>query len=190
LDPSQDKTKIEARLQGMVQPGPAIIRRLNDDGTFPNNGKLPLIVYQGILVLPRSDPAAAVEKLFAFTGWSGCWRNGIFGFHHYHSMAHEVLGVYSGSARVQLGGDQGISLTVSCGDVIIIPAGVAHKNLGADHEFSVVGAYPRGQAPDMCYGKAGERPLADHNIAKVALPKMDPGYGDEGLLAKHWGIAG
>ncbi|CAB1078026.1 Cupin domain-containing protein [Olavius algarvensis Delta 1 endosymbiont] len=190
MDSSQDKTEIEARLQGMVQPGPAIIRLLKDDGTFPNNGKLPLIVYQGILVLSGSDPAATAENLFALNGWSGSWRNGIYGFHHYHSMAHEVLGVYSGSAQVQLGGDQGVSLTVNCGDVIIIPAGVAHKNLGADHDFRVVGAYPRGQAPDMCYGKSGERPRADRNIAEVSLPKMDPGYGNAGPLAKHWTVLG
>jgi len=187
LNSSKVMTEIEARLQGMVQTGSAIIRLLRDDGTFPNNGKLPIIVYQGILVLSGSDPAAMAENLFTLNSWSGCWRNGIYSFHHYHSMAHEALGVYSGTARVQLGGDRGVSLTVNCGDVIIIPAGVAHKNLGADHDFRVVGAYPRGQAPDMCYGKAGERPQADQNIARVPLPKMDPGYGNAGPLVEHWG---
>ncbi len=29
-----------------------------------------------------------------------------FEFHHYHSTAHEVLVVYSGSAKVQLGGER------------------------------------------------------------------------------------
>jgi uncharacterized protein YjlB len=178
------------RLRGMVQSGPAITRLLQDDGNFPNNSKLPLLVYQGILELPRSNPAAVVEKLFERNGWGGCWRNGIYGFHHYHSTAHEVLGVYGGSAQVQMGGDQGISLTVACGDVIIIPAGVAHKNLGADSDFRVVGAYPRSQGPDMCSGKAGERPRADMNISQVTLPKMDPVYGVDGPLAKHWGILG
>jgi uncharacterized protein YjlB len=174
----------------MVRSGPTITRRLQDDGTFPNNGKLPLIIYPGILVLPQSNPAAVVEELFRLNGWSGCWRNGIYGFHHYHSIAHEVLGVYGGSAQVQMGGDHGTSLTVGCGDVIIIPAGVAHKNLGADSDFRIVGAYPLGQGPDMCYGKSGERPRADKNIARVGLPKMDPVHGVDGPLAKHWGILG
>ena len=183
-------TPIEARLRGMVQSGPVITRVLKDDGTFPNHGKLPLIVYQGILVLPPSNPAAVAEELFELNGWRGCWRNGIYGFHHYHSSAHEVLGVYSGSARVQMGGDHGAVLTVGCGDVIIIPAGVAHKNLGADSDFRVVGAYPQGQGPDMCYGKAGERPQTDKNISEVPLPKMDPAYGVDGPLNKHWAILG
>jgi uncharacterized protein YjlB len=180
----------DGRLRGMVRSGPVITRLLKDDGTFPNNSKLPLLVYRGILVLPQSNPAAVVEKLFERNGWHGCWRNGIYGFHHYHSSAHEVLGVYGGCAQVQMGGNHGASLTVACGDVIIIPAGVAHKNLESDSEFRVVGAYPRGQGPDMCYGKAGERPRAEKNISKVTLPKMDPVYGADGLLAKHWGILG
>ena len=183
-------TPIEARLRGMVQSGPVITRLLKDDGTFPNHGKLPLIVYQGILVLPPSNPAAIVEELFELNGWRGCWRNGIYGFHHYHSTAHEVLGVYGGSARVQMGGDHGAVLTVGCGDVVIIPAGVAHKNLDADRDIRVVGAYPQGQGPDMCYGKAGERPQTDKNISEVPLPKMDPAYGVDGPLKKHWEILG
>ena len=178
------------RLRGVVQSGSAAAQLLKDDGTFPNNGKLPLIIYQGILVLPQSNPAAVVESLFESNGWNGCWRNGIFGFHHYHSTAHEALGVYSGSAEVQLGGASGVSRTVCRGDVIIIPAGVAHKNLAAGRNFRIVGAYPLDQGPDMCYGKAAERPQADKNIAKVPLPQMDPVYGVGGPLAKHWRILG
>ncbi|NIU02548.1 MAG: cupin domain-containing protein, partial [Aliifodinibius sp.] len=74
--------------------------------------------------------------------WGGAWQNGIYGFHHYHSTAHEVLCVYKGEAKVQLGGDDGIIQTVKPGDVIIIPAGVAHKNLGSNSDFRIIGAYP------------------------------------------------
>ena len=179
---------IDFQQPDVIRSESSIIQLLQDDSTFPNNGKLPLLVYQGILNLPQSNPAAVVESLFESNGWNGCWRNGIYSFHHYHSRAHEALGVYGGSAQVQLGGDSGVSLTVSRGDVIIIPAGVAHKNLGADGDFRVVGAYPRGQSPDMCYGKTGERPRADNNIAGVPLPEMDPAYGVKGPLIKHWEI--
>jgi uncharacterized protein YjlB len=174
------------RLQAAVRSGQMINRALKADGAFPNNERLPLLVYQGALALPQSNPAAIVEDLFESNGWSGSWRNGIYGFHHYHSTAHEVLGVYSGSAKVQLGGENGITQTVCRGDVIIIPAGVAHKNLGAGSDFRVVGAYPLGQNPDMCYGKAAERPQADHNIAKVQLPLKDPVHGIGGPLLGHW----
>jgi len=174
------------RLQAVVQSDQVIYQRLKGDGSFPNNEGLPLLVYQGALALPQSNPAAMVEDLFKANGWNGSWRNGIYEFHHYHSTAHEVLGVYGGFAKVQLGGENGITLTVRRGDVVIIPAGVAHKNLGAGSNFRVVGAYPLGQSPDMCYGKAGERPQADDHIAGVSLPRMDPVYGAGGPLKAHW----
>jgi uncharacterized protein YjlB len=178
------------RLQTVIQSDQVINQCLKGDGFFPNNERLPLLVYQGALALPQSNPAAIVEDLFESNGWNGSWRNGIFEFHHYHSTAHEVLGVYSGSAKVQLGGESGITLTVRLGDVVIIPAGVAHKNLGAGGNFRVVGAYPLGQSPDMCYGKAGERPQADDRIAGVSLPRMDPVYGADGPLKAYWEISG
>ena len=176
------------RLQSVVLSGQVITQRLKDDGSFPNNGKLPLLIYQGALALPRRNPAVLVEDLFESNGWNRSWRNGIYGFHHYHSTAHEVLGVYSGFAKVQLGGDNGIKQTVRCGDVVVVPAGVAHKNLGDGDNFRVVGAYPSGQSPDMCYGKTGERPQADGHIAGVSLPPMDPVYGSSGPLMVHWKI--
>ena len=89
-----------------------------------------------------------------------------------------------------MGGENGITLTVRRGDVVVIPAGMAHKNLGASSDFRVVGAYPRGQSPDMCYGKAGERPQTVRNIAKVQLPLKDPVYGIDGPLKEHWDISG
>ena len=73
------------------------------------------------------------------------------------------------------------------GDVIIIPAGVAHKNFGATGDFGVVGAYPEGQDWDMNYGRPGERPAVDSNIRRVALPKADPLYGIAGPLLEQWG---
>jgi uncharacterized protein YjlB len=62
---------------------------LKDDGTYPNNEKLPLLVYPAALKLPQRDPAAAIEALFETNRWDGSWRNGIYGFHHYHSTAHK-----------------------------------------------------------------------------------------------------
>jgi uncharacterized protein YjlB len=96
------------------------------------------------------------------------------------------LVVYGGSARVQLGGEGGIVASLEKGDVVIIPAGVAHKNLGASVDFRVVGAYPAGQSPDMNYGKAHERPRADQTIAGVPLPQQDPIYGQQGPLVTMW----
>jgi uncharacterized protein YjlB len=163
-----------------------VTHTLPDDGVFPNNENLPLLAYLGALNRAYQDMAAATEELFSANKWGGSWRNGVYPFHHYHSVAHEVLGVFSGSAKVQFGGEQGIVLTVDRGDVVIIPAGVAHKSLGSSRDFRLVGAYPLGQHPDMNYGKPGERPRADQAIARVPLPQADPVYGSGGPVAQHW----
>ncbi len=162
-----------------------ITRLLKDAGTIPNS-RLPVLIYQGALELPKYDPAVAIEALLHLHDWGNDWRNGIFSYHHYHSTAHEALFVYGGSAKVQLGGEAGVIETISAGDVIVIPAGVGHKNLGASSDFHVVGAYPSQQNVDMNYGKPGERPLTDQNIARLALPVTDPVFGKKGPLLEHW----
>ena len=158
---------------------------LKDDGIFPNS-KLKLLVYRQAVELPEKDPASIFERVFESNQWHGSWRNGIYPYHHYHSTAHEVLGIYLGWAKVQLGGEKGVALEIQAGDVIIIPAGVAHKKLRSSADFGVVGAYPEGQDWDMNYGKPVGRPNADRNIERVALPKLDPIYGARGPLLEKW----
>jgi uncharacterized protein YjlB len=156
---------------------------LRDDGTFPNNGLLPLLVFKSVLL---TSDGKIVKEIFETNGWENSWEDGIYDYDHYHSTAHEVLAVIKGSARIQFGGPSGISLPVEQGDVILIPAGVAHKCLEADQEFTVVGAYPEGQEYDIMKGKDGERPLADENIKNVPLPLADPVYGIDGPVLKNW----
>ena len=156
--------------------------RLTDDGTYPNNEELPVLVYRQAFDADEAE----IEEAFRRNGWGGTWRNGIYSYHHYHSTAHEVLGVARGTARVQLGGDEGATFELAAGDVVVIPAGVAHKNLGSSPDFLVVGAYPAGQEYDMNYGRPGERPRADQNIEMVPRPDSDPVYGKEGLLLEYW----
>ena len=56
-----------------------------DDGTIPNNPRLPALLFRG--AVPPGDPAAA-EALFARHGWPPAWRNGIHRHHHYHYRHH------------------------------------------------------------------------------------------------------
>lgn len=168
---------------------PRIITRVfKDAGTIPNS-RLPVVIYQAALTLSGNDPAAGIETLLRDNQWGNDWRNGIFTYHHYHSTAHEALFVFSGSAKVQLGGESGLTETINAGDVIVIPAGVGHKNLGASSDFHVVGAYPPQQKVDMNYGKSGERPRVDENIARLALPTTDPVFGKTGPLLENWRAA-
>lgn len=159
---------------------------LTDDGVFPNNGRLPLLLYRKSLPSPARQDPTVVRALFAGRGWGGSWVDGIYDFHHYHSTAHEVLAICAGHAEVQLGGPDGFRTTLKAGDVVVIPAGVAHKNLGSSSDFTVVGAYPEGQSYDMCYGKEGERPASDERIRRVPLPQFDPLVGRNGPLTQHW----
>ena len=180
------RSKQETPVVDQLNPPRVLALPLQDDGVIPNS-KFPLLIYQGAVKLPPRDPAPVFEDLFTANQWGNSWRDGIYTYHHYHSTAHEVLGVYSGSATVQFGGERGIKQKITAGDVVIIPAGVAHKNLGASSDFGVVGAYPGGQEWDMNYGQKRERPAADENIARVALPKLDPVYGAGGPLLEQWG---
>ena len=159
---------------------------LTENGFLPNNARLPLLKYNTAVQPDDRDPASAFERRFHGNRWVQSWRNGVYGMHHYHSTAHEVLGVYAGEAVVQFGGEGGPEVSVQAGDVVVIPAGVAHKRIRSSGDFGVVGAYPEGQVYDMCYGRVDERPRADQNIARVPGPPTDPVYGESGPLLELW----
>ncbi|MBC7743494.1 MAG: cupin domain-containing protein [Flavobacterium sp.] len=170
----------------LVQQAYEVFQVIEADQTFPNNALLPLIIYKGALLILPGDDVNVIETLFKRNGWSNSWVDGIFNYHHYHSNTHEVMGVYSGKADVQMGGPNGGFIELNRGDVLIIPAGVAHKCLKCSDDFKVLGAYPEGFTYDMNYGNEGERPKADHNIALVPIPAKDPVYGADGPLKYNW----
>lgn len=154
--------------------------RLADDGEIPNSA-LPLLVYRGALA---DCTAGAVQQLFQAHGWGDSWVDGIFGHHHYHSTAHEVLGMIAGWCEVRVGGPNGRTLRVETGDVVVVPAGVAHCNVGQGDGFRCFGAYPAGQRPDLC--RPGDRAKALRNLPAVPLPAQDPVHGREGPLRRAW----
>ncbi len=169
------------QLPSWVRRARVLAHVLVDDGVFPNNARFPLLLYRGAVALCRHEPALRFEELFARNGWTGVWRNGVYPFHHFHSSAHEVLGVYAGRARVQFGGERGIVLAVEAGDAVIIPAGVAHSQLSCSAAFGVVGAYCPGDKPDLC--RAAE---ARHSVATLRRPPRDPVYGERGPVLSRW----
>lgn len=162
--------------------------RFDDDGVIPNN-RLPLLIYPQAVVTNKADPEA-MEALLQAGGWPPRWRATVFTYHHFHSTAHEVLGVAAGSARIMFGGPQGDNVQVMAGDVVVIPAGVGHKRLSSSDDFLVVGGYPPGSDWDLLTGEAGERPAADENIVRVELPQSDPVFGINGPLLEIWGGMG
>lgn len=158
----------------------------DDDGGIPNSA-LPVALYQG--ALGDTAGAGAYEELFAQNGWLGAWRDGIFPFHHFHSTAHEVLGIARGTVDVILGGPQGRRFTLTEGDVVVLPAGTGHCNAGSSPNLLVVGAYPNGMRWDLRRGDPAERDEVLANIARVPSPDRDPVGGREGSLVELWAPA-
>ena len=156
--------------------------RFADDGAIPNS-PLPALVYHGV---EAATQAADCEALFGANGWGGHWRSGILYEHHFHSTAHEALGIVAGRASVMLGGPGGERFEIGAGDVLVLPAGTGHCRLESSGDLLVVGAYPPGQAWDMRYGDPGEHDEVLANIAAVALPQTDPVLGADGPLVELW----
>lgn len=157
-----------------------------DDGRIPNNRDLPLLVYRGVLDAGAADAAGDCERLFAAHRWRDAWRNGIYAHDHFHATTHEVLGVVRGQAHVRFGGPGGLIVEVQAGDVIVVPAGVGHRKMGASADLLVVGAYPEGGEPDICTGTAWEHDRAVERIAQVPMPAEDPVFGASGPLLERW----
>ena len=84
-----------------------------------------LLLYRGALSVTPDLPDV-MEKLFTANGWPPQWRNGVYGYQHYHSSAHEVLGFASGSACLILGGPGGIAVPMG-GPAPASAEPVAHK---------------------------------------------------------------
>lgn len=165
---------------------------IEDDGQFPNCSiqKLPLLIYKSAFESTSNPSQLAnhIESVFEKNGFPPQWRFGLYDYPHYHSTSHEILGVFQGSACVRFGGaKQGVEENVNAGDVIVIPAGLAHESVHAKGGFHMVGAYPRGCNWDMNYGKGQEeKEKAEANINKVAPLASDPVYGDKGPIHDHW----
>jgi uncharacterized protein YjlB len=158
-----------------------------DDGSVPNNPRLPFLIYRGAIDLKGSpDPEELVERTFAANRWGEMWRNGIYPYVHYHSMIHEAMGLARGRARVRFGGNYGREIDISAGDVCVLPAGTGHQGLWSSPDLVVIGAYPPSGKYDLCRGSKADHARAIAAIAEVPLPPTDPVFGAAGPLLRLW----
>ncbi|OLO03511.1 cupin [Salinicola socius] len=158
----------------MTKPQPeTLVLEADETGGFPNS-PLPVLIYRQILDTSAENLAARFEALFARHRWPPQWRYGLYDFDHFHSTAHEALGVFRGLAHVRLGGPDGCKLDIAAGDALVLPAGVGHACLEASDDFTMVGAYPLGQSWEVERGQPGELESICRRVAAVALPDEDP----------------
>jgi uncharacterized protein YjlB len=159
-----------------------------DDGSIPNNPRLPLLYYRACIDLKGvADPQRRVLDMFGRNQWGEMWQNGIYPYTHYHSTTHEVMGLARGRAKVRFGGEKGQELDLLASDVVVLPAGTGHQCIWNSPDLVVIGAYPPNGRYDLCRGSKAEYAKAVLAIPQVPLPETDPVYGRGGPLKQLWG---
>ena len=77
---------------------------LHENAWLPNNERLPVLLYRGVVEAERKKAAERFEWMFAYHGWPPQWRDTIFDYDHYHSTTHEALGAPTGYGTLLLSG--------------------------------------------------------------------------------------
>lgn len=149
---------------------------LRSDGTFPNNERYPLLVFKLAMEDPRREPLEG-EQLLVANGWTAPWAWGVFSYHHYHSKAWEALVCVRGEADIQFGGPSGPVLQTSIGDLILIPPGVAHKQLQSHDDFTLLGSYPN-ETPSADTVRSAPSASQQESIDRCLVPASDPVFGE------------
>ena len=130
--------------------------------------------------VPPGLPEPALTLVGGNDGWTRPWAWGVFTYHHYHSTAWEALLCVRGSADVQFGGPSGPVLQPAKGDLVLVPPGVAHKQLADRDGFTLLGAYPSHdgcRTPSADTVRGAPTAAQARNIAACATPVLDPRWG-------------
>lgn len=149
---------------------------------FPNCS----ISHRPLLIYHRAFPSASASEIETHLTSVGVvkpqWRYTMYREHHFHSTTHEVLAVSGGAAKLCFGGldnPERVVVEAGKGDVMVVPAGLAHALLEDRGGYQMVGSYPvEADQWDHCTGNEGQ--AAGERIRKLGWFARDPVYGDEG----------
>ncbi|KAH8897441.1 hypothetical protein GQ53DRAFT_791908 [Thozetella sp. PMI_491] len=166
---------------------------------------LPVLVYRGALPQPLDEETAS--EFLQRHGWvkKGTW--GTITTKHFHPNTHECYGIFQGTSELVFGEGgadppgTGVTCQVGPGDVVVVPAGVAHATVSnpeivespaeADPltKYRYIGVYPEG-APKW-RNEFGKEEVSSRNelareIAGVPIPPNDPVTGPGGPLVHLW----
>jgi len=112
------------------------------------NSRLPVLIYRQSL--PVNPTAETVREKIETNEWiqGGVFKH--FGAHHFHSVTHECYAVFKGSSKLLLGRgpldiskEDDVEITLTAGDAIVLPAGVAHCSIYSEVDYEYVGLYPK-----------------------------------------------
>jgi uncharacterized protein YjlB len=143
------------------------------------NSRFPVLIYRGAISATVGKAIADVlEETFQKHGWLNNWRElGVYDYYHYHSTAHEVLGMARGKITLELGGQGGTIVKLTPGDVVVLPAGTSHTRLDNSSDSHMVGGYPDGRDWDLIRDETvteAELRAAFKLIGSLPIPAADP----------------
>jgi uncharacterized protein YjlB len=148
---------------------------LEPDDWIPNSSRFPVLIYRNVVDYKLPEVGAALMQIFERNGWRCGPGGNILREYHYHSAAHEVIGIASGAAILGIGGPHSIRVAVDATDVLVLPAGTGHCRLADNANFSVVVANPPSQKPDTCRTMASFGMV--ETIDALSYPDRDPVFG-------------
>ena len=155
-------------------------------GRIPNS-RFPLLVHRNAIPGGGID---AVKARFRENGWGNNWHYpGVYEYAHFHSTTHECLGCANGWMEFNLSVGEGgwTKLRIEAGDVIVMPAGVSHEDVGHSDDIMMVGGYTEGRDWDNIQEKFLTDALyyqACKSIMSLPIPNLDPATGGP-LLEWH-----
>ena len=71
---------------------------LEDDGTYPNNPRCPLLIYHSAVEIPQHKTGKMIMEFLESNGWSNAWENGIYDYQHYHRSSPGVLEIITNTS--------------------------------------------------------------------------------------------